>query len=298
MPELLETFLEGARPGLRKIAFEEDDRLVREYQGYTKSDSTNLGFELLQTYAGYPPAMEVPEATEIPEVQRVPGFQKKVELRNFGLKTSFSIQEVKTRQYEELKNYVKYLVASFRYAEETKAAEIFNLGFSTKTGADGVSVFNTAHPREDGGASQSNRPAAHIPLSPNALQNELLEFHLYKSGRGNAFVSVASQRKKLIIPAKLMFIAAEILQSSQKAYTADNTKNVLPEIEILVSHYMTDQTNWFLFAEEHDYTFWRRIPFTVETEADKKNLTVWTQVYGEIATELTRWRHLRGVPPA
>lgn len=294
MAELLSTFIDGARPGLRKIVFEEDERLPREYSMYTKSDSTSLAFELLQTYAAFPPAVPVPEATQIPEFDRVPGFQKKVTPTMWGLKTRHTIQEIYTRQYAVLKDYTRFMVASFRYAEEIEAARIFNEGFvaTGKTSADGKPFFATDHPREDGGAAQANRPTAHLPLSPNNLLSEIIQFHYIKSGRGN--VMPITGNYTLCIPPGLMFIAKEILQSSGKAYTADNTKNVIPEMNVEVLHYIENQNQWFLMHPDHDYTFWRRIPMQLEVE--KEELQVCTRLFGEFVAEGVRWRHWRGVP--
>jgi len=294
--EFLTTFIEGGRVGLRKITFEEDQRIRAEWREFCKTDSMTQAYELLQTYAAFPPAVQVPEGQAYPpEFDRIPGFQQKIQPVMWGLGTRYTIQEAYTRQYAQLKEHTRYMVASFRYAQEIEAARLFNEGFTTLKGADGVSIFNTAHPREDGGATQSNRPSAHKPLTPNNLMSELIEFHKIKSGRGN-IMPILSDTYKLVIPPDLMFVAKEILTSGGKAYTADNTRNVLGDFNVVVSHYMTGSTNWFLMHPDHDVTMWTRIPLDVHLE--NKGLQIFEWLAGEFVLSVQRWRHLRGIPEA
>lgn len=294
--EFLNTFIQGGRVGLRSLVFEEDNRLQAEWRSFCKTDSMKQAYELLQTYAAFPPAVQVPEGQAYPpEFDRIPGFQLKVQPVMWGLGTRYTIQEAYTRQYAPLREHTRYMVASYRYAQEIEAAKLFNQGFTTFNAADGVAVFNTAHPREDGGAAQSNRPTAHKPLTPNNLMSELIQFHKIKSGRGNV-MPVVSGSYKLVIPPDLMFVAKEVLQSQDKAYTADNTKNVLGNFDVVISHYMDDTTNWFLMHPDHDVVMWSRVPLDVHME--NKGLQIFEWLAGEFVLSVNRWRFLRGIPPA
>ena len=72
---------------------------------------------------------------------------------SFGLGFRVTEETIDDELYGHIKKLPKNLATSGMQTVEVTAANLFNSGFSTVTGADGVSLFNTAHPLVGGGTA-------------------------------------------------------------------------------------------------------------------------------------------------
>lgn len=158
----------------------------------------------------------------------------------------------------------------FAQRVETEAANCFNNGFTTFTGADGVAMFATTHPKNPDEATTyiTNTPAAAADLSVASLKAALTAFENMTDERGLKF---AQKAKMLIVPSDLKWTAMEILESALEPYVAENTKNVLANgLELVVWPYLTDADTFFLASDKANHTlnFWWRTKFTVKKDSD------------------------------
>ena len=140
---------------------------------------------------------------------------------------------------------------------EVLAAAIINNGFTTN-GPDGVPLFSTAHPLLAGG-TQANRPTTDADLSVSSLMAALQTIEDMVDDRGKKIMTKAVL---LVVPTGNMWTAAELLNSQQKPYTANNEINALQEKDLLhfVYHYLTDSDSWIVLAEKEKTRlkfFWR-----------------------------------------
>lgn len=158
----------------------------------------------------------------------------------------------------------------FNQRVETSAAAVFNNGFTTFTGPDGVALFSTQHPKNPNEATTyiSNRAATDADLSTTSLKAALTAFENQTDERGLKFNQTA---KILLVPADLKWTAQEILSSALEPYVAENTKNVLNNsLRLIVWPFLTDADTWFLLGDKSDHNlnfFWRR-KFNVKKDSD------------------------------
>ena len=184
-----------------------------------------------------------------------------------GVRTSFELYE--DDQYKLIQQVPKALARSAQFRKETTAWNVFNLGFTTVTTTDGVSLFNNQHPLLGGteatnigpgltnviGAAGTypNRPATDVDISFTAIQLMVNHFERLIDAQG---LPIAIRPKYLVIPPELKWIAREVLGSPYKPYTSDNEINALlkEDLQYFISHYLTSQSAWFAISEKSSHT--------------------------------------------
>jgi len=158
----------------------------------------------------------------------------------------------------------------FAQRVETEAANCFNNGFTTFTGADGVAMFSTVHPKNPDEATTyiTNTPAAAADLSVASLKSAITAFENMTDERGLKF---SQKAKTLLVPSDLKWTAMEILESALEPYIVENTKNVLNNsLSLVVWPYLSDADSWFMLGDKADHTlnfFWRT-KFQVKRDSD------------------------------
>lgn len=222
----------------------------------------------------------MPEKTENDSVMYTDGVQggtkRYIHLTYaLGCRTSWELYE--DDQYGVIKQIPKALARSAQFTKEMVAANIFNLGFTTVTTTDGLSLFNNAHTLLGGpGATNAapgltnvistagtypNRPATDADFSFTALQLMANHFERMIDSQG---LPIQIKPKVVVIPPELKFIAKEILGSPNKPYTSDNEINSLlgEDLSFTVGHYFTSQSAWFVLADKSDHylKFFNRSP--------------------------------------
>lgn len=157
---------------------------------------------------------------------------------------------------------------------EVTSANILNNGFST-TGFDGVALFSTTHPLLAGG-TQSNRSSTDADLSVTSLTAGVTAYGQFLDERG---LHRALMPKTLLVAVDNWAVAAELLDSEYKPYTANNEVNALRDKTLTrkINHYLTDADAWFLLADKKDHHlkfFWRVRPGALRksTDFDSTNL--------------------------
>jgi hypothetical protein len=102
----------------------------------------------------------------------------------------------------------KSLARSMAATKQTKAAAIFNNGFTSGLGGDGVVLFSAAHPVQAG--VQSNLLTA-ADLSESSLETAVIQIQKAKDDRD---ILIGSMPVSLHIPPDLQFVAQKILKST------------------------------------------------------------------------------------
>ena len=134
---------------------------------------------------------------------------------------------------------------SMRQTKEVIGANIYNNGFTSGLGGDGVVLFSASHPTRSG--NQSNVLTS-ADLSEAALEDACIQISLAKNSRG---LTIALQPRSLHIHPNDWFEANRILKSVLQNDTANNAVNALKATNALpqgikVNHYFTDTDAWFL----------------------------------------------------
>ena len=138
--------------------------------------------------------------------------------------------------------------------EETVLANHFNNGFSSSfTGADGVSLFNVSHVREDGNTYR-NKPASgnDADLSVTSLEQGLIDFRDQRDGGGKR---LQIEPKVLLTAGEGVFSGWKLTESTHDPESDKNTINPLQRLNL--SHatwnYLTDTDAWFLLADKDEH---------------------------------------------
>ncbi len=184
-----------------------------------------------------------------------------------GVRASWEL--IKDDQYKLINQAPKCLARSAHFVKEIQFWNVLNLGFTTTTTIDGVTLFNTQHPLLGGtqatnigpgvgniiaaAGTYPNRPTTDIDLSFTATQLAINMFERLIDSQG---LPVSMKPKYLVIPPELKWIAREILGSPHKPYTADNEINSLISEDLMyfVSHYLTGASPWFLVGDKESHT--------------------------------------------
>ncbi len=143
--------------------------------------------------------------------------------------------------------------------QDANAFALFRLGFTTALTADGVSIFNAAHPLIGGGTQSNVATGAGSALSPTSLNTAITSLMEQKNQAG---VITGSSPSVLLAPPALWKHAREITDSALIADSAQNNINVYRSalgITVYTSHWLGaaaggSDTAWFLLARNHGFT--------------------------------------------
>lgn len=213
------------------------------------------------------PVKEEAEAVTFTELQQ--GGIKRVYHTAYALGVRSSWELYEDAKYNIINQIPKALVRSEMFTKEINTWNVLNLGFTTTTTIDGVTLFNTQHPLLGGSQATSigpgvssyigaagtwpNKPFVDVDLSITALQLAINQFERMITSSG---LPMMIKPRTLLIPPELKWIAREILGSAHKPYTADNEINSIlnEDLKYFVYHWSTSLSNWFLLPAKEDHT--------------------------------------------
>lgn len=184
------------------------------------------------------------------------------------------------------------LAHSMLFTEETVGANIYNQGFNTSpgvAGADGVSLFSTAHVNFlSPGTTWANAPATSVDLSESSLEDMVI---LIRSTLDDRLMPIMLTPKSLLVAKAEEFNAQRILKSQYQYNTANNAINVLGQgnyvPDIYVNVYFSSPHAWFIRTNgipAGKGMIWQdRVPaeITRDNEFDTENYKV--KVYARFA---------------
>jgi len=255
-----------------------------EYQRYFNVTDSSQAFEDEVEYAGTGVMPEKAEGASIIYDDLIQGGTKRYLHLSYGLGSRASWELVEDDKYGVIKQTPKAHARSALFTREQVAFNVFNLGNSTITTSDGATLFNISHPLLGGAAAVAigpgvslinytsgypNRPSPDVDLSFTAMQLMINQFERLVDGQG---MPIGFKPRHVVIPPELKFIAREILGSAGKPYTTNNELNALlgEDLDFVVSHYTTSQSNWFVLADKESHTlkFFDRHPIDTDYDDD------------------------------
>jgi phage major head subunit gpT-like protein len=215
----------------------------------------------------------------------------------FKSEVSMSREQIQDELYDEVANMAKDAGHAGREALEDFAVQYLEEMYTNalSSGYDGVATFNAAHPNYgDNGGTQSNLASG--ALSDTNLKNAILTFRKQRDEGGK---KISSRVSTLVVPLSLQFTAATILQSALVPGTANNDKNVLPDLELVVNDFWDayDQVKWFIQGPRHQLNmiWWNKAEFDKYPIRNKNGSQSWLG-YMRVGVRAENWRHLVGSP--
>src|SRR5260221_9304348 len=142
------TFAQTLAPGVHHWFLEFLDLQMRneEYSTIFNIENSTQAYEDEVVMAGTGVMPEKPEGSSTIYDDMVQGGTRRYVHLSYALGSRASWELIEDDQYGLIKQVPKSHARSAQFVRELVAFNVFNLGFSTLTTADGVSLFNTAHP--------------------------------------------------------------------------------------------------------------------------------------------------------
>lgn len=283
------SFAQLLAPGLHTLLFEELAEHPEEYSQFLMVESDDGAYTEDQIIAGLGLARTKLEGEQITYDDPIQGGTKRYLHTTFALGWQVTMEMLQDDRYDIMQKIPPELMKSCRQSWEQTGANVLVTGGSTTTTADGVSLFNTAHPLL-GGGTYSNQLSPKSDLSVTSLQDAIILYENMLNERG---LRVMITPKKLWIPPELQFVAMEILQSQFKPYTGNNEINpVQGRLDPAILHFLTSNTFWAISAG-NDYNQvkfkWRAKPVT-DTIDDFETKGVKHSIVFRISAGATDWR--------
>jgi len=258
-------------PAMRKIYDQIFMDFKEEFSAVFDIESSDRNYEKFSTATGFGMARDVGEAEEIPADDPVQGFDVTFTHKKIGDAFLVSREMLEDDLFNVIKAKPKALARAIRHKIEYDAADIFNNASATtnNTGGDGKALSDGSHPREDGGAAQSNEGTA--ALSENALSDIIIAGAGILDGKGQ---KINITYDLLVTPVNLENTARIIMETANRVGGDLNDINPLKgKFDIFTYNWLTDTNNYFLIDRNIDSGlkfFWRRKP-TLERDDQVSN---------------------------
>lgn len=250
-------------------------KLPNIYRQVTNVQSSDRQTEISMNVVGFGDVPERAEGAPFATDILMPGYQKTVTHTGWGLAYEATIEAMEDDRQDQISKYAMWLTFTAGYTLEKRAANVYNNGFTTELTADGVSLFNTAHPLVRGGTA-ANRSSSDPDLSWTALKNAIVDLGT-QTKHDSGQIALATQDLILYVPPALEMLADRIVNSSGLPGSSDNDRNAIKsrrDIKIVVNPLLTDTTAWFLVASNkkmHGVKAYERVPMEqMEPETDPR----------------------------
>lgn len=271
--EQIVTAYKESHPSLIPLIFNQEAMTSDIYQTTTMSGLRN------------PKAKPEGQSVEFQDMK--PGYKKTFTYTTYANAYRISREMVQDGKFSMIQKATESFGKGFAEIWELKAASIFDNGFTTN-GYDGVPLFSTSHPLENGdGLTGANRPSAASELSKTSFREmrNIMQNMVNENGQ-----KVRYGLDYLLVPQALQDIALELMGSSYDPDNGNNTINTVYNRCKLVPGdywpYLSSDTAWFMLSpkNQHHLLFLNRTPFRTDSDYDKKAFA-----YEIIADEARAW---------
>lgn len=183
---------------------------------------------------------------------------------------------------------------------EVQAASVFNNGFTTANGSDGVALFSDSHPyspQKTGAVQDNNFALALNKTNVRAIREAMMAF---TDDNGN---KMAVTPNLLLVPPALEDDAVEIVNSVLNPDNANNTVNPqFGRFQVLTWHYLTDNNAWFMIDSNlmrQMLDWFDRVPFSVYMrEGDDRTVRAYWRAYQRFSYGFSGWHWVAGSNPS
>lgn len=259
-------------PGLYKVAGEYT-RYPKEWSQLFKTQKSTLAIEsAVQTRILGLAQLKVEGGATAFDNNAGQRFVWNAEAQEVALGYAITLKSVEDNQYTKDFNLMNLkLVDSFAQFKEVQGADIFNNGqtYNPSVGGDGVALFSTAHPYDNG--TWANTFSTQLDLNESSLLQACININ-------STFVDEAGLRinataRKLVVPPALEPVAGRLLKSELRPGTANNDINVIRNMEsgvkdYMTYHYLTSNYAWFVPTSVDGLLYFDRIAYDSDMWVD------------------------------
>ena len=210
-----------------------------------------------------------PEGSPVAFQTMKPGFDKTYTAQTYATGYRISKEMVDDGKFSYIQKATESFAKGMFEIREISAADVYNDGF-TVNGYDGVPLYSTTHPLENGGGAFGiNRPAAASALSLTSFRDlrNIMQSTLNENGQ-----LVKYMAQFLIVPQLLQDDALELIKSAYDPNNANNTINTIYDSVQLVPgnfwNYLDSDTAFFLQSPKSDQNLMFMTRQNMETDSD------------------------------
>lgn len=261
------------RPGLRPDFRDEWERYPPEYPKFLKQGTLSTPEISATIMTGPSRLLERGDGEGITYEDAVMGPKVMGTDKEFALGFMITRRTVEDDQYGKANQAAKWLAHSARMTYEYRAAAFLDDAFTGTLfkGIDGLKLIHTAHTLiGNTSVTVPNGLATQVPLSVTGITAAQDLFQGMKDENGDP---ISSWPTKLIVgnSASVINKSWQIFNSQNEPFTAnrqDNPfKNRMGNIEVVVSHFMTNKKAYF-FIDERINDAWLLVRRPVEFDDD------------------------------
>jgi len=269
--QFLDFFGEGKLPELEAVILAKTESYASMIPIIFNQESMTTDIYQTTTYSGLKNPVPKPENQPVDFQALIPGFSKTYTAQTFATGFRISKEMVDDGKFSFIERAVNSFGKGMFEIKEFAAARVFDDGF-TVNGYDGVPLFSTQHPIENGnGPLGVNRPAVGSELSISSYRElrNILQDVINENGQ-----LVKYNPNLFVVPQALQDDAGEILKSMYNPENANNAVNTVYEHTKLLPggfwNYLANDTAFFMLADksEHYLMFMDRQPLEITTDYD------------------------------
>jgi hypothetical protein len=249
------------RPGLNTVFNEVGSAHKTEYTEIFKVEGSTKNYEEDAQIVMLGPTPTKPEGADTTFDDPIPNAnQKRYTHLAYGIATRITHEATEDELYGQIKKVPAATARSDNYTIEQVAANVYNLGFTTATDINGVTIYNSTHASLGTSGTYDNSVTTAFGFT--ALQAMTNYFEGMTDNRG---MVIATRPSLLVLPFNLRFTAREIFGTQKKPFTGDNEINSLLDEDLrwTVNHYLTSTTAWHTLGSNREVWpkfYWREKP--------------------------------------
>ena len=294
-------YLQTMLPAIDEVVMTKYSQFPDEFSEVYRMETSSRSIEQTTEVTGFGQMAVIPDGQDTRYDDALPGFNKTYVHAQYGLGFRVTKVAMDDDKFGVVKKLATELGRSAKETKEVVAANMFNTGFTTSLGPDGVSLFNTAHPLI-GGGTQSNRLS--YPTDPDVTSLQLV-LTLMRQTVDHRGKKLRIPPKKAVFPANLEFIGAELLGGTDRPDTANRAINAfkrrsgMPSFDTwMVWDYLTDPDAWMVEADVQDteLRFYSREAFGTVHDIDFDSRSVKTAGWTRYSVGNNGWYGIAGVP--
>jgi phage major head subunit gpT-like protein len=236
-------------PAIDEVVQLKYSEFPEEYSEVFRMESSTRSIEQTTEVTGFAQMAIVPEGGDTRYDEALPAFNKTYTHAQYSLGFRVTKVAMDDDKFGVVRKLATELGRSAKETKEVTGGNVFNTGFTSAIGPDGQTLFSTAHPLI-GGGTQSNRLSYATDPDVTSIQLALTLARQTVDHRGKR---IRIPMKKMIVPANLEFITAELLGGVDRSDTANRAINAfkrrsgMPSFDTwMVWDYLSDPDAWFL----------------------------------------------------
>ncbi len=238
--------------------FEAWNEEPEEWSQYLLNQKSNQHNETYQSFAGTVNWKSKPEMQNAQQDTFELADLIVTEHTPFGVEIILSREDIDDQKYGETMDMTRDSGHAGRNTVETNSVTILDNAFDGTNHAiyDGKALCASDHPYRKTGVSGTQSNLATGPINDVNIKAGI---NLFNTLNDEAGKRIRMRPSNFITHANNQWDVTTVFESSLRAGTANNDKNVLPSMKFVYSTFMASETAWFLQAKQHKMIHFFRV---------------------------------------